>query len=372
LVFNQLKILIISTEKWGINKLSKHHYALELARRNNQVYFLNPSEGELAFSTEQTEHKNLTVVNFPNCFAGLNRIQRISFLFNALQRLQINSLKKKLGIAFDVVWSFDPHRFQNLNLFDSRVTIFHPVDFFKTELDLVAARHAKIIFSVSSSILERYASINPNRFVVNHGVSADFFENFPPSSDSHKQPRCGYVGNLLSFGIHHANLLKIVTENTQVHFHFIGPFTNSNLGRFKNSEVIEQLQHRKNTTFHGPVESRKVAAMIHDFDLFLVCYDPELGGSIGVNNHKILEYLSTGKVVVSSYLSAYDTLANGMFEMSGKNAELPDIFKKTVNQIDVHNSPQLQQKRKAFARLNSYENHLQIIQQLITEHVTRD
>ena len=36
-----LNILIISPQKWGKMKLSKHHYATTLAENNN-VYYLNP------------------------------------------------------------------------------------------------------------------------------------------------------------------------------------------------------------------------------------------------------------------------------------------------------------------------------------------
>ena len=35
-------ILIISPQAWGKMFLSKHHYAIELAKRGNAVYFLNP------------------------------------------------------------------------------------------------------------------------------------------------------------------------------------------------------------------------------------------------------------------------------------------------------------------------------------------
>ena len=38
------KILIISPQHWGKMFLAKHHYAIELAKRGNEVYFLNPPE----------------------------------------------------------------------------------------------------------------------------------------------------------------------------------------------------------------------------------------------------------------------------------------------------------------------------------------
>src|SRR4030081_3223301 len=35
-------ILLISPQGWGPMFLSKHHYAIELAKRGNTIYFLNP------------------------------------------------------------------------------------------------------------------------------------------------------------------------------------------------------------------------------------------------------------------------------------------------------------------------------------------
>ena len=35
-------ILIISPQGWGDMFISKHHYAIELAKKGNTVYFLNP------------------------------------------------------------------------------------------------------------------------------------------------------------------------------------------------------------------------------------------------------------------------------------------------------------------------------------------
>jgi len=42
---NQI-ILIISPQAWGKMFLAKHHYAIELAKHNNEVYFLNPPQKE--------------------------------------------------------------------------------------------------------------------------------------------------------------------------------------------------------------------------------------------------------------------------------------------------------------------------------------
>jgi len=46
-------ILLISPQSWGNMFVSKHHYALELARAGNTVYFLNPPEEKITGRSER-------------------------------------------------------------------------------------------------------------------------------------------------------------------------------------------------------------------------------------------------------------------------------------------------------------------------------
>src|SRR5215475_10747584 len=41
---NNKTILILSPQSWGKMMLSKHHYAIALARKGNKVFFLNPPD----------------------------------------------------------------------------------------------------------------------------------------------------------------------------------------------------------------------------------------------------------------------------------------------------------------------------------------
>jgi hypothetical protein len=48
-VLKNKTILVISPNNWGTMHISKHHYAIELARLGNSVYFLNPPNQEITF-----------------------------------------------------------------------------------------------------------------------------------------------------------------------------------------------------------------------------------------------------------------------------------------------------------------------------------
>ena len=67
-LFNKA-ILILSPQAWGNMLLAKHHYAIELAKRGNDVYFLNPPDNR-HWSLKKAK-KRITikpVVNHPNLF----------------------------------------------------------------------------------------------------------------------------------------------------------------------------------------------------------------------------------------------------------------------------------------------------------------
>ncbi|GAB1397072.1 hypothetical protein MASR1M65_18510 [Saprospiraceae bacterium] len=40
MIFKNKTILIISQQEWGLMRISKHHYALELAKKGNKVFYL--------------------------------------------------------------------------------------------------------------------------------------------------------------------------------------------------------------------------------------------------------------------------------------------------------------------------------------------
>ncbi len=365
-------ILIISPESWGINRISKHHYAIALAQKGNRVYFLNPpNRGLKEVSLSETEISGLIKVDYTPTLKGLNRILQLSeLLFTFLNNFDVIKIKKKIPYQLDVVWSFDPFRFQNLKRFNALVSIFHPVDHHQGTLDLKTAKTADIVLSVSHEILNKYKSTNKPLFFINHGISSIFLNQKKISKKIDSRIRCGYVGNLLSFGIHWPNLLQIVQENDVIEFHFIGPYSENNLGKMQGiDDHIKQLKKYKNTFLYGALPPEEVSNKIQTYDLFLICYNPEAYYKIVSNSHKILEYLSTGKVVVASHTATYEHLAKGLIEMVRDSSELPKKFKRVVNNISTYNAEKVQAKRIAFAKLNSYQNHLIEIEKIISEYV---
>src|SRR4030095_6805250 len=79
----------------------------------------------------------------------------------------------------------------------------------------------------------------------------------------------------------------------------------------KTKEFLKTLKNLPNVKMHGPVSPSELAKGIGQMDALLICYNIRNDQ----NHHKVLEYLGTGKVIVSNYLSAYDRDYPGMVEM---------------------------------------------------------
>lgn len=361
-------ILIISPEPWGVNMLSKHHYAIELAKRNNKVFFLPPAVPgkKKATLTKPDAYPGISIIHYSSRVVGLSRLP--SFITDMLARLDIAVIGRAANCLFDIVWNFDMYRYQNPKLFRPKLSILHPVDYVTTPLEQRAARLYDFVFSVTADIVEKLKPFNQRTFFINHGLSEHFISSGVLENQQELSGvRCGYVGNLLSFGIHYENLLTIVQHHQDVEFHFIGPYINSNLGASgKSRAFIDKLQTFENVYLHGEMHPEKVASMIQSYDIFLIAYDPESLGKIASNNHKILEYLSTGKVIVSSRISSYDEVAWELFEMVHSSKDLAARFSDTLRQLKTLNSDTLQNKRREFARNNTYSKQIERIEAILT------
>ena len=101
-------------------------------------------------------------------------------------------------------------------------------------------------------------------------------------------------------------------------------------------------------------------------DAFLFIYSPvkEMNGAS--NAHKLLEYISTGKVVISTHVSTYAGM--DLLLMSGPADEhaLPGMFARAVGELSVHNSVERQVSRIRYALDNTYARQIDRVQQFIT------
>lgn len=361
------KAIVVSPQLWGKMFISKHHYAVELSKLGFEVFFVNPPKetklgGLPRVKIEATEYENLVTVNHTLFFSNYFKFH-LPFLHHILIFVQRWLLLKKIGKP-DIILSFDlTNNFPLKGLVCKK--IFFAADEPRAEQNFVSARNADLIVSVSQHILDLYEKYFPKtkKLLINHGLSEEFL-NIPrdlPKKDN--GINIGLSGNFLFNDIDYPVLLQIVEENPEVKFHFYGNHsTESNISADSskaNLDFLQQIKFSTNCIFHGVLGKRELALELNQMDAFLICYDPQKGQSSGSNSHKILEFLSTGKVIFSSHFSYYE--GTNLFVMNTSredNSLIIKLLHKGISDLNQLNNSHLQEVRKGFSQENSYDQNL--------------
>jgi glycosyltransferase involved in cell wall biosynthesis len=219
------------------------------------------------------------------------------------------------------------------------------------------------VFSVSNDILRSFREVEVPKLLVDHGLAPAFVSAQPDSSRKAKAARVGYAGNLGRRPLNRDIIRLMVSENPDTEFHFWGPAEAlaSEAEDFKREvkDFVGFLERSSNAILHGKVSSEELAADFQNIDCFVLSYTADPVECDNSNSHKILEYLSTGKVVVSSHVSRYegrDDLL--MMSRQGDDPALPALLRDTLANLDKLNSPSAQQARREFALDNTYEKQV--------------
>ncbi len=97
-----------------------------------------------------------------------------SFIRNIFLKRAVKQILDYLETAVDIVWSFDPFRFQNLRFFLAKHAIYHPVDIHHSPFEMQAVETADVVFSTAHKILERFAKPQTPMYFINHGLAKHF------------------------------------------------------------------------------------------------------------------------------------------------------------------------------------------------------
>lgn len=365
-------ILIISPSPWDVSFPARQHYARELAKMGNAVYYLNPPS-KLNSLVELSE--NLYIVD----------LKPISSLFGLLGpdsvlSKQIAKILSLVNKKIDIVWSFDLNRFPDLSKFGTNIVKILTIEEWPKEpgFEKQIAGTADLVLGLSQSLLDSLGNIKAKKQLFQHALGNVFVEalqrvdriientQFTPG-----RLRCAYLGNLQNKYIDTASFESIIRENPMVEFHIVGPFVKeSNLAGSGNKTwedpFVEFLMSAPNVRMYGSLMTIRTAEILQTMDLFLVCYDTKRFIDLVANPQKIMEYFSVGKVVVASHTKNYEG-QNGLLQMADETQQLPALFKKTVENLDFHNRGELAQARINFALEHTYDKQLLKIEQILTE-----
>lgn len=319
-----------------------------------RVYFLNPVQhkvlkGKFAINKVQP---GLYVIDIT-----LPIPKKIKFhlplLYNLILRHYLNKINQKTNHKIDIYWNFDQElNIRAFDLFDEAIKIYHPVDDFtpKPHIDYTVF---DVCFSVSKAIVNKIP--HANKHVINHGLN-EVFEKFAFTLLAQKQKTVqtvqtvSYMGNLSIPTLDVETLKKVIINHQDIQFNFIGNYDTE-------TDFIVFLKTQHNVNLPGLKVNEALIEALTTADLFLLCYKYMPGNNMD-NSHKVLEYLSTGKVIVSSKLSAYENL--GLFPMCTKldNSEFLDLFDEVVHDFSSYNTPEQMNNRIRFALDNTYEKQV--------------
>jgi glycosyltransferase involved in cell wall biosynthesis len=373
-------IYLVSTEYWGTMFVSKHHYALQLAAKGNRVYFIEPPS--LQYKKVQVkpykEESNVFIVSYKPVMRGQRFLPKA--IYSLLIRWQISILKRAIGQEPDIVWCFDNFKFNNLTWFKAQKTIFHAVDFVTTDAIPPEASTADIRLCSSEGIKKMVERSGKPAFFVNHGLNAMFCEKSRKHLDELKELpgkperiRVGYIGNLLMQPLDRDTMRKIISEHPDVEFCFWGQIEKNRGGLAVANEpgvqdFIEFLRSRENVRLFGPVPFFELYEKMLEMDMFWICWRLRTYKiwNENTNPHKILEYLSTGKPVVSHYMYTYrDNKLIDMLLSPDSNEAYPGLFSSVLQRVRQGEPAEMQRQRIEFALDNSYSKQIERIEQLL-------
>lgn len=355
-------ILIISPEPWGKSMLSKHHYAVQLAKLGNRVWFLQINK---AHASSESGVDGLSVLADKYSIRGIRYFP--APLRKLMMRRQIQKMIDDVGTNFDLIWSFDNSRFFDLDCFPNAFRIHHMMDYHVDYQNKIASRTADLCLGVTDGIVSKLLKYNPRSFFINHGYTpVDCGRKFlPPAKEKVKAL---YTGNLLMVYVNWPWLKALVKNNPDVHFYMAGSYDVGNLNPALNRKTrkeVDEISQSPNVSLLGECSPVEIQGYMLDADILYFAYRSNEFPEILANSHKIMAYLGSGKPVVCHHIKQYAS-PDPLLYMSSTLEEYLETFERIKRNLALYNSDELINKRKAWAMDNTYLRQIERIDQLIT------
>jgi hypothetical protein len=351
---------VISPQPWNGFLVSKHHYALTLAFRGWEIFFIDPPTdlgGAGRMKIQETDVTGLSVLRYQTFFPYALKF-RFRALFDNLMRKQARRITEKIGRP-DLVWDFDnAYQFADLKPFEAGLTFFHLVDDIADKCQ--GTRNADHFFYLDESFC-RHAGGNPTPGCqVGHGLSKAHeiaarnlrLEQYEAGDKG--APRIGFVGNLAAAWIDWDAVLEMLRRNPNAHFTFWGPMP----GPGDANATIKDIASKSRVSFRGLTSPDQIIEDSGNIDIWIFpfCSDKLLGGP--TDSHKILEYLSTGKAVVMNWLRAYESSELVYMAPAEDKNVLPDLLDEVLSTLPEANSVENMERRRNYALERTYDKRL--------------
>ncbi len=345
-------ILIISPEPWEHIQISKHHYAITLAKRNNRVYFLGPPENKYAVNS--TSINNLWKVSYKGFPKGFRFYPYA--LRKRIQDALLHKIEKLSSCVFDIIWSFDNSVFADFDKDRKQLNISHIMDKSQDFLFARAAKTADFNFAVSENILTRQKKYNAQSYLLPHAIDDLFLGEILKDQGTDLPGKNKFkaitFGNFDSPYINWKMAEKIYTYFDSVDFIHFGP----------NGKISIDA---KNVFFPGFKNKKELAALMQVADFLFIFYDFENYPEQLTNSHKILEFLSSGKPVICNPFSDYKKS-----ELLIQCQNFEDYKKAIENTINQPEDNTLKNKRIEYASQNTYNKRIDEVEEILGKFIS--
>lgn len=335
---------MISPEPWAGVHISKHVLAETLVRMGHRVCFWDPpvhGMRGLAIAHDQ----GMDIVHYGHWFRGVNRLPR--FLREWYHNAWVRRIERAQGRPFDVIWCFDTTRIQEFPSWPVE-RILHLVDYDTLDTGDGLIRTADLVITVAEPISEHARRIAPNADVhtVGHMVDERWLEGPDDRSHGATPTTAAYAGNLATLYIDWPMIRAMMERHPEVHFHMYGPHRDD-----LPDADFQAVRRLANCTFHGLLRKEDLIPRLRAADILIFCYKAHELQAIASNAHKLLEYLSTGNVVVGSYVSSY--AGTDLFLMAHARKEVLGLFDRACGEYVALNTEAQRGARIAFARAHT-------------------
>lgn len=352
--------------------LSKMHFAKELAKEGNQVFFINPPRKNLSDGKAKKIENNLTVISLKEHPIRIFAREKCRPLYRWIERKFIREILRTTG-HIDELWCFNAFFISDLKFFGADKTLLFVYDLYVPQNLQKASLQAGGIVSIAQEILDGFKETGKPQLLLHHGLSPAFqkmAESGLAAFEKGNKIKIGYTGNLMRQGIDREVFRKIISTHPDLEFHFWGAtdLAENNLMTNPPSEAvmgfINFLKSEGNVFLHGIKNPEELANEIREMDAFLFLYNVKQDINAGYNSHKLMEYLATGKTVFSPYVSRF--AQTGLIVMDTKEStDFESFFERQLPMLEKYNRAALQQKRISFALDNTYRKQVERIREWI-------
>ncbi len=330
-------IWLFSTESWGRQLLSKHHFAITLQEMGYSVLFFNPTQSERRFFPviEKTSF-GVSVVSRSPLIKGERFLPNI--FLSILEKFRLSHLVAKYGKP-SYFFIFESNYLSRIQFYKTIPRVLFVYDLVHSaKYNKVLINQASLLVTISTDIAKSM-NFHDNILVLQHGLNKAF-ENYARGIDVlsgyKRSPKNAlFIGSLFKKTIDTNRFINLIDLNSGIHFHFFGAFQEkeNNLGGFNAAEsvaFINKLIAYNNVTLYGVKSPDEIVQYLPNMD-FCVHLQKQVADIDISNAHKLIEYIATGLPIYGTNVEGHEIYKKLIFNAGNCNDSFHDFLQWVIS-----------------------------------------